>query len=73
MGNLAIPEYVEAVLGSWGELPQRLAEVASRESWRNWKTRQRPSKIGQLPRVFLRRQNFLSHLLEVCLPLPTSL
>ncbi len=53
--------------------PQRLAEVASRESWRNWKTRQRPSKIGQLPRVFLRRQNFLSHLLEVCLPLPTSL
>ena len=72
VGNLAIPEYVEAVLGSWGELPQRLAEVASRESWQNWKTRQRPSKIGQLPREFLRRQNFLNHLLEVCLPLPTS-
>jgi hypothetical protein len=72
VGNLAIPEYVEAVLGSWAELPQRLAEVASRESFPSWKARQRPGKVGQLPRVVLRRQNFLSDLLQVCLALPTS-
>jgi len=72
VGNLAIPEYVEAVLGSWAELPQRLAEVASGESFRSWKARQRPGKVGQLPRVFMRRQNFLNHLLQVCLPLPDS-
>jgi hypothetical protein len=72
VGNLAIPEYVEAVLGSWAELPQRLAEVASRESFPSWKARQRPGKVGQLPRDVLRRQNFLSDLLQVCLALPTS-
>src|SRR5258708_6093208 len=33
VGNLAIPAYVEAVVESWAELPQRLAEVASRESF----------------------------------------
>jgi len=72
VGNLAIPEYVQAVLGSWAELPQRLAEVANGESFQSWKARQRPGKVGQLPRVFLRRQNFLSHMLEVCIPLPNS-
>src|SRR6202042_3326235 len=50
VGNLAIPEYVEVVLGSWAELPQRLAEVASEEAFPSWKARQRPSKVGQLPR-----------------------
>jgi hypothetical protein len=69
VGNLAIPEYVEAVVGPWAELPQRLAEVASGEAFPSWKARQRPGKVGQLPRLFLRRQNFLSHLLQVCLPL----
>lgn len=72
VGNLAIPEYVEAVLGAWAELPQRLAEVASGESFQSWKARQRPSKVGQLPRVIMRRRNFLNHLLQVCLPLPDS-
>jgi hypothetical protein len=73
LGNLEVPEYVEAVLGSWAELPRRLAEVGGGdESFRAWKTRQRPNKIGQLPRALLRRQDFLGHLLQVCLPLPDS-
>ena len=72
VGNLAIAEYVEAVVGSWGELPQRLAEVAKGETFEYFKARQRPCKVGQLPPSLLRRQNFLNHLLEVCLPLPTS-
>lgn len=72
VGNLAIPEYVEAVLGSLADLPQRLAEAASGESFDSWKARQHPCKVGQLPRFVLRRQNFLGHLLEVCLPLPDA-
>jgi hypothetical protein len=72
VGNLAIPEYVEAVLGSLADLPRHLAEAANGESFDSWKARQRPCKVGQLPRFVLRRQNFLGHLLEVCLPLPES-
>jgi len=72
VGNLAIAEYVEAVVGSLAELPQRLAETASGESFASWKARQRPCQVGQLPRVVLRQQNFLDHLLQVCLPLPNS-
>jgi hypothetical protein len=68
VGNLAIPEYVEVVVGTLAELPQRLAEVACSESFTSFKARQRPCKIGQLPRVVLRRRNFLDHLLELCLP-----
>jgi hypothetical protein len=67
--NLEIPEYVVAVLGSLDELPQRLAEVGSAESFCSWKARQQPRKVGQPPRSFLRRQNFLAHLLKVCPPL----
>jgi len=69
VGNLEIPEYVEVVLGTWSELAQRLAEVGGGESFQSWKARQRPGKIGQLPRSLLRCQNFLNDLLEVCLPL----
>lgn len=72
VGNLEVAEYVAAVLGSWADLPRCLSEVGGGESFRSWKARQRPSKVGQLPRVLLRRQNFLGHLLEVCLPLPDS-
>lgn len=72
VGNLEIHEYVESVLGSWAELPQRLAEVAGTESFQSWKARQRPTQVGQLPGALLRRQNFLSHLLQVCLLLPDS-
>ena len=63
VGNLEVPEYVEVVLGSLAELPQRLAEVAQTESFASWKARQQPCKVGQLPRSFLRRENFLTHLL----------
>jgi hypothetical protein len=69
VGNLEIPEYVAAVLGSLDELPQRLAELdSSAASFHSWQARQQPCKIGQLPRSFLRRNNFLAHLLQVCPP-----
>ena len=69
VGNLEVPEYVAVVLGSWEEFPQRLAEVGSGGSFRSWKERQKPRKIGQPPRSILRRENFLGHLLQVCPPL----
>ena len=69
VANMEIPEYVAVVLGTMEELPQRLAEVGSAESFHSWKARQQPNKVGQLPRSFLRGQNFLAHLLQVCPPL----
>jgi hypothetical protein len=69
VGNLEVPEYVAVVLGSLGELPQRLAEVGGAASFRSWKARQQPCQVGQLPRSLLRSQNFLTHLLQVCPPL----
>jgi hypothetical protein len=73
VGNLEVPEYVVVVLGSLGELPQRLAEIGGRgESFRSWKAREQPRQVGQLPRSLLRCQNFLAHLLQVCPALPES-
>jgi hypothetical protein len=69
VGNLEVPEYVSVVLGSLDELPQRLAEVGSAASFRSWKARHQPCKVGQLPRSLLRGRNFLAHLLQVCPPL----
>jgi hypothetical protein len=67
VANLEVEEYVAMVLGSLGELPQRLAEVGSTgESFRSWKARQQPRQVGQLPRPLLRRRDFLDHLLQVC-------
>jgi hypothetical protein len=66
--NLKIPEYVNVVLGSLEEFPKRLAEVSSAEPFSSWKARQQCLKFGQPPRSFLRRQNFLTHLLKVCPP-----
>jgi hypothetical protein len=71
IGNLEVPAYVAEVLGSLGELPQRLAEIGSGTSFRSWKARQQPRSVGQLPRCVLRRRNFLADLLEVCPPLDT--
>jgi hypothetical protein len=70
VGNLEVPEYVGAVLGSMADLPQRLAEVGGGESFQAWQARQHPRQVGQLPRSFLRRHNFLTRLLQVC---PTAL
>ena len=71
--NLEVAEYVATVLGSLGELPQRLAEIGSRgESFRSWQARDQPRQVGQLPRSLLRCQNFLTHLLHVCPALPDS-
>jgi hypothetical protein len=68
VGNLEIAEYVAVVLGSMDELPQRLAEVGSGASFRSWKARQQPRQVGQLPRSFLLRRNFLADLLQACPP-----
>jgi hypothetical protein len=73
VGNLEIPEYVDVVVGSADELPRRLAEVGSSgESFRSWKARQHPRAVGQLPRSFLLRRNFLADLLQACPPLDAS-
>ena len=53
--------------GSLESLPAKLAE-ASREagSFDAWRRQRRPRLLGELPRRLLREEDFIDHLLEVC-------
>jgi hypothetical protein len=69
VGNLTIEEYVKVVVGTLAQLPERLAEVASSvPPFRMGQSEQRLEKVGQLPRSWLRQDNFLEELLAVCPP-----
>jgi hypothetical protein len=69
VGNLAIKEYVEVVVGTLPQLAERLAEVAlSVPPFRGGKDGQVREKVGQLPRRVLRQPDFLEELLAVCPP-----
>ena len=64
--NLEIPEYVAEVVGKLEELPSRLAEVGNRsETFRSWKAPPNKRPVGQLPRLFMRRADFLDDLVDV--------
>ena len=67
VGNLAIPEYVEVVVGSLDKLPEKLAQ-ASRcaGTYSHWRGQQQPFQTGRLPRRLLAQENFLENLLGVC-------
>ena len=66
--NLENETYLQVVLGgSLESLPAKLAE-ASREagSFDAWRRQRRPRLLGELPRRLLREEDFIDHLLEVC-------
>ena len=67
--NLENETYLQLVLGgSLESLPAKLAEV-SRDagSFDAWRRRRRPRLPGELPRRFLREDNFIDRLVDVCL------
>ena len=67
VGNLAIPEYVEMVLGSLANLPGKLAEASrSAGTYSHWRRQGQPLAMGRLPRRVLAQENFLESLLGVC-------
>ncbi len=67
VGNLAIPEYVEVVMGSLGNLAGKLAEAArTAGTYSHWRRQGRSLQMGRLPRRLLARENFLENLLGVC-------
>jgi len=66
--NLENETYLQLVLGgSLESLPAKLAE-ASREagSFDAWRRQRRPRLLGELPRRLLREEDFIDHLLEIC-------
>lgn len=66
--NLENETYLQVVLGgSLESLPAKLAE-ASREagSFDAWRRQRRPRLLGELPRRLLREEDFIDHLLEIC-------
>ena len=70
-GALVVQRLVEdpdvaEVIGNLEELPSGLAEVGNRsETSRCWKVPLNKRRIGQLPRLFLRRADLLDDLVDV--------
>lgn len=64
--NLNNPLYVEIVLGSLEELPEKLAEAGKISGpYNDWYKRQKPMHIGRLPSRLLRRENFIDDLIDI--------
>ena len=69
IANLENPVYLELILGgSLESLPSKLAQ-ASRQagSFDAWRRRHHPRLVGQLSRRLLRKDDFIDHLIQVCL------
>jgi len=61
--NLENPRYVELVLGSLDQLPQKLAEAGRTAGpFSHWQRQQQPLNLGRLPKRLLRKDNFIDHL-----------
>lgn len=64
--NLEIPRYVELVLGTRDNLPDKLAEAArTAGSYAEWRQSQRPQRWGRLPQRVLRQPTFLDRIIGV--------
>ena len=64
--NLNNPLYVEIVLGSLEQLPEKLAEAGKTSGpYSNWHKRQKPMHIGRLPARLLRKENFIDDLIGI--------
>lgn len=67
--NLENERYLQVVLGgSLETLPAKLAEASrAAGSFDAWRRRRRPRLLGELPRRLLREDDFVNHLLNVCI------
>ena len=64
--NLKNPCYIEIVLGSLEQLPDKMAEAGRTSgSYSDWCKRQKPMHIGRLPVRLLRRENFIDDLIDI--------
>lgn len=64
--NLNNPRYVEIVLGSLEQLPEKLAEAGKTSGpYSDWYKRQKPMHIGRLPAYLLRKENFIDNLIDI--------
>jgi hypothetical protein len=64
--NLNNPCYVEIVLGSLEQLPEKMAEAGKTSGpYSEWYKRQKPMHIGRLPTRLLRRENFIDDLIDI--------
>jgi len=64
--NLNDPCYIEIVLGSLEQLPEKMAEAGKTSGpYSEWYKRQRPMHIGRLPTRLLRRENFIDDLIDI--------
>ena len=64
--NLNNPVYVEIVLGSLDQLPEKLAEAGKMSGpYSEWYKQQKPKHIGRLPTRLLRRENFIDDLIGI--------
>ena len=64
--NLNNPVYVDIVLGSLDQLPEKLAEAGKTSGpYSDWYKRQKPMHIGRLPTRLLRRENFIDDLIDI--------
>ncbi len=67
LANLHNPRYVELVLGSIDNLPQKLAQAAQKAPpFSHWRANRKTLAVGRLPKKLLRKENFLEELFEVC-------
>lgn len=65
--NLNNPRYVELVLGSLDQLPEKLAEAGKTAGpYSEWYNRQKPMHIGRLPTRLLRNETFIGDLIGIC-------
>jgi hypothetical protein len=64
--NLNNPRYIEIVLGSLDQLPEKMAEAGKTSGpYMEWYKRQKPMHIGRLPTRLLRRENFIDDLINI--------
>jgi len=64
--NLNNPCYIEIVLGSLDQLPEKMAEAGKTSGpYMEWYKRQKPMHIGRLPTRLLRRENFIDDLINI--------
>jgi len=64
--NLNNPCYIEIVLGSLDQLPEKMAEAGKTSGpYIEWYKRQKPMHIGRLPTRLLRRENFIDDLINI--------
>lgn len=66
VSNLMNPRYVEIVLGSLDQLPEKLAEAGKTAGpYSHWCKRKNPLNIGRIPAHLLRKENFIDNLIDI--------